>query len=103
MTQDSILLPPADSELMRLVEAMCEGTITAHQTVRLESLLCVSRDAKLFYLAYLDMHAQIQWMMRGEPDKSFDGDRAGTAPAFLRPVASRHGRPIRRLAIRRLV
>ena len=66
MSREAIKLPAADSELARLVESMCDGTITPAEGDRLESLLADDRDAKLYYVAYLDLHAQVQWMMRDE-------------------------------------
>ena len=39
MIRDPVPLPPADSELARLVELMCDGAIDAPQRDRLESLL----------------------------------------------------------------
>ncbi len=66
MNHNPIKLPPADSELVRLVELMCDGAISPAERDRLESLLENDRDAKLFYIAYLDLHAQMQWMMREE-------------------------------------
>jgi len=64
MNRNSIKLPPADSELVRLVELMCDGIITPAERDRLELLLENDRDAKLFYIAYLDLHAHMQWTMR---------------------------------------
>ncbi len=64
MNRNPIKLPPADSELVRLVELMCDGAISPAERDRLELLLENDRDAKLFYIAYLDLHAQMQWMMR---------------------------------------
>jgi hypothetical protein len=72
MIHDPVLLPPADSELAQLVELMCDGAIDAPQRDRLESLLENDRDAKLFYVAYLDIHAQMQWMLR---DKEMSNDQ----------------------------
>ena len=66
MSHDPVRLPPAESELSRLVESMCDGTIVSRERDRLELLLENDRDAQLFYVAYLDLHAQVQWMMRGE-------------------------------------
>ncbi len=63
-----VKLPPADSELARLVESMCDGTITPAEGRRLESLLAGDREAQLFYVAYLDLHAQVQWMTRDGGD-----------------------------------
>ncbi|MEN6449241.1 MAG: NPCBM/NEW2 domain-containing protein [Thermoguttaceae bacterium] len=66
MSDNPVKLPAADSELARLVEAMCDGTITPDEGQRLESLLAGDRNAQLFYVAYLDLHAQMQWMTRDQ-------------------------------------
>ena len=66
MNRKSFTLPPADGELARLVEAMCDGAITAAERDRLESLLAADRDAMLYYVAFFDMHAEVQWLMRDE-------------------------------------
>jgi hypothetical protein len=65
MNLDPVPLPPADSELAMLVEAMCEGTITPAERDRLEFLLENDDKAKLYYVACLDLHAQMRWLMRG--------------------------------------
>jgi hypothetical protein len=59
-------LPAADGELTALMELLCEGTIQPAQRDRLEELLRTDRDAKLYYVAYMDLHAQMQWLTRGQ-------------------------------------
>jgi hypothetical protein len=66
MSRAPVKLPPVDSELARLVEAMCDGTIAPTERDRLESLLAGDRDAKLYYVAYMDLHAEMQWLMRDD-------------------------------------
>ena len=66
MSCEAIKLPPADSELVRLVDAMCDGAISPAERDRLESLLTDDLAAKRYYVAYLDLHAQMQWFTRGE-------------------------------------
>ncbi len=85
MNRNPIKLPPADSELVRLVELMCDGVIAPAERDRLESLLENDRDAKLFYIAYLDLHAQMQWMMREE---CVDEEGAGVRGQGAEGVAS---------------
>ena len=80
MSHDSVRLPPAESELSRLVESMCDGTIVSQERDRLELLLENDRDAQLFYVAYLDLHAQMQWMMRGE-EKPAESDPYPSLPS----------------------
>ena len=81
MNGESITLPPADGELARLVESMIDGTIAPEERDRLESLLADNPDAQLFYVASLDLHAQVQWLMRdgttveGRVAESGPGDR----------------------------
>jgi hypothetical protein len=72
MICDPIMLPPADSELVRLVELMCDGVISPTERDRLESMLEGSCDAQLYYVAYLDLHAQMQWLMRDEKHGAID-------------------------------
>lgn len=66
MSLSSVILPPAESELARLVELMCDSAIAPAERDRLESLLTGDREAQLYYVAYLDLHAEMQWMMRDE-------------------------------------
>ena len=58
MSRGPVKLPPADSELSRLVELLCDAAIAPAERDRLESLLASDRDARLYYLAYLDLHAR---------------------------------------------
>lgn len=53
-------LPEADGELSRLITAMCGGTATHADRDRLEELL---RDpaARRAYLAFLQVHGELQW------------------------------------------
>jgi hypothetical protein len=59
-------LPPADDELWLLVEAMVDGAVTPGERERLEGRLRAEPQARLFYVAYLDLHAHLQWRTRGE-------------------------------------
>jgi hypothetical protein len=49
------------SELRKLADAACNGTLTDAQRKRLEELLGHSKASQLAYLSYLDIHAQLQW------------------------------------------
>lgn len=53
-------LPGADSELMRLVNAACEGTSTLEDGRRLEALLTTASN-RGFYLAATEVHASLLW------------------------------------------
>jgi hypothetical protein len=66
MTERTGQLPPADDELWSLVEAFVADTATAEERDRLETRLRAETAARLFYVAYLDLHAHLQWRMRGE-------------------------------------
>jgi hypothetical protein len=70
MTEPSEHAPDADSELWSLVEALVDGTATAEERARLEARLRVEPAARLFYVAYLDLHAHLQWRTRGESRSS---------------------------------
>jgi hypothetical protein len=59
-------MPHADGELWALVETLVEGTATAVERERLEARLDAEAQARLFYVAYLDLHAHLQWSTRGE-------------------------------------
>ena len=59
-------LPPADGELWSLVETFVEGGATPDECRRLEDRLRGEPAARMFYVAYLDLHAQLQWRTRGE-------------------------------------
>jgi hypothetical protein len=84
----------ADEELWSLVEAMVDGTATAEEQERLQTRLQAEQQARLFYVAYLDLHAHLQWSMRGE-----SVPRNGTA----RPeVPSQKPSPLRRILRSRL-
>jgi hypothetical protein len=83
MTERGSQLPAADSELWSLVEALVEGTATVPERDRLEARLRGESQARHFYVAYLDLHAHLQWRMRGE---SVSFTRSGQTP--LGPTAS---------------
>lgn len=53
------------NELWSLTEAMCDGTISVEEKDRLESLLRSSESSRLFYAAYMDLHARMLWRFRG--------------------------------------
>ena len=65
MSREPVTLPPTDSELVRLVESVCDGTIEPAGRQRLESLLTGDPQAQLYYVACLDLHVQMRRLMRG--------------------------------------
>jgi hypothetical protein len=83
MSEQPTPLPPADEELWSLVEALVEGSATPEQRDRLETRLRADPQARLFYVAWLDLHAHLQWLTRGEAPPRADSREA--APRRLRP------------------
>src|SRR5438132_11836403 len=65
MTEPSRQPPPVDDELWSLVEILVTGTATAEERDRLDVRLRADPSARLFYVTYLDLHAQLQWSTRG--------------------------------------
>jgi hypothetical protein len=65
MTEPRERLPTADGELWSLVEAVVDGTAGVAEQARLEARLRAEPEARLFYVAYLDLHAHLQWRTRG--------------------------------------
>jgi hypothetical protein len=75
MSEQPPPLPPPDEELWALVEAFVEGSATAAQRDRLETRLRTEPPARLFYVAFLDLHAQLQWRTRGEATPTRSAER----------------------------
>jgi hypothetical protein len=57
--------PSADGELWALVDAFLDSTATVAERDRLDARLRDEPQARSFYVAYLDLHAQLQWRTRG--------------------------------------
>lgn len=78
--------PAADGDLWELVEAYVEGTGAPAERARLEARLRDEASARLFYVAFLDLHASLQWRTRGEASRPGAGPRRGVRlrlrPAF---------------------
>ena len=66
MNQNRASLPPVDDELWSLVETFVAGAATQDERLRLETRLRSEPPTRLFYVAYLDLHAQLQWRTRGK-------------------------------------
>src|SRR5437868_6359221 len=79
MNEPRANLPPIAAEVWSLVESFVEGSATGDQCQRLESLLRGDVSARRFYVAYLDLHAQLQWRTRGKSDRAAVAAREGTA------------------------
>lgn len=48
-------------QLLNILEALLEGTLTQCQREQLASILSTSQDAQRFFVEYLGLHATIQW------------------------------------------
>ena len=48
-----------NSELGRLVGAMCDGTITADDAGQLDALVTTNEEARRFYNNYMFLHAEL--------------------------------------------
>ena len=83
MNETSASLPPADDELWSLVEAFVAGTAAEDDRLRLEARLRSEPQSRVFYVAYLDLHAHLQWRTRGKSDRTAENTGAqvtGNAP-----------------------
>jgi hypothetical protein len=58
--------PPVDDALWGLIEAFVEGTAAPDQVEQLQTRLGSDAASRHFYVSYLDLHAHLQWRMRGE-------------------------------------
>jgi hypothetical protein len=59
-------------ELQRLLDALCEGDISAGQVRRLEELVLASAEAEAFYLRYMSLQADLARHF-GRPRRTADG------------------------------
>ncbi|ODA29657.1 DUF1549 domain-containing protein [Planctopirus hydrillae] len=50
-----------NDELWQLLEALCEDRINADELLRLEQIVLSSKEAKLFYIRYIDLHGSLYW------------------------------------------
>ncbi|MEX0791937.1 MAG: hypothetical protein WD045_02290, partial [Pirellulaceae bacterium] len=60
-------------ELVVLLQAVLEGTLTQPQRAELASILASSQEAQRFFVDYLGLHATTQWQaieLFAEPDSS---------------------------------
>ncbi|HEX6985554.1 MAG TPA: DUF1549 domain-containing protein, partial [Planctomycetaceae bacterium] len=69
------------TELLDLLEALCEERLTQEQAARLERLVLSNRAARRLYLDYVHLHGTLVW-------DAAQADGAAVAPA----AAERHGR-----------
>lgn len=53
----------ANPRIWQLANSVCEGTITEQEFYELEELLESDREAKEFYIDYLNLNAELSWMM----------------------------------------
>jgi hypothetical protein len=80
MTEPRAHLPPVDDELWSLTEAMVDGAATAADRDRLQTRLRAESHARLFYVTYLDLHAQLQWQTRGASAPAGSARRPAARP-----------------------
>jgi hypothetical protein len=89
--------PTADGDLWALLESHVDGAATPAERNRLETRLRAEQQARLFYVTYLDLHAQLQWRTRGEsvpatmtrpPSRRILGLRPRSAAVLLALAAS---------------
>ncbi len=64
MISEKVQFEPSD-ELWSLTASMCDGVIDAGGLDRLETILRTDEDARLFYVAYMDLHGRMSWRFRG--------------------------------------
>jgi len=89
MSRDSSLLygggefPSAESELGRLVAAVCDGTITDADQARLDRLLDDSASRRA-YVALMRLHGELLWKWRKPATLAFPQDGAGRSAAQAR-------------------
>jgi hypothetical protein len=69
MNEKHDFLPPASDELWELTAAMCDDRATPEQRDRLEVLLHDDKDAKSFFVAYMQLHAALAWRWQGHADR----------------------------------
>jgi hypothetical protein len=96
-------LPQADGELWSLVEAFVEGTATMTERDSLEARIRAEPQARWFYVAYLDLHAQLQWRMRGESAPAVVSDQPRLPIPKKRSYARRKPRPLARALVAAVV
>jgi hypothetical protein len=87
--------PAADGELWSLAEVFVEGTATAAERRRLEERLRGEPLSRLFYVAYLDLHAQLQWRTRGESARAAPQRAEQQEPPKPRRLSRFTGAPVR--------
>jgi hypothetical protein len=96
-----VMSPELQSELERLLSALCDGVLTDAQRARLELLLDTDAECRLYYLEYLDLHARLLVHPRlGEADLSPTGApstrggvKASTADTVEGPITARLATP----------
>ncbi len=70
-------------ELRRLASALCDGEISCAEAQRLESLATQSPEAREYFLRYVQLHAELAWMLEQV------GPRAVPRPEQALPRARR--------------
>ena len=65
MTADTSFGAAAERELLELIYAVREQSLSAAQTSRLEELILDSPAARRIYMNFVDMHAGLRWCRIG--------------------------------------
>src|SRR2546423_1195564 len=76
-----------NGELGVLIGAMCDGTITADESGRLDTLLASNKNARQFYNNYMFLHAELYSQHASveavESDKDFGLERVGSSSTLM--------------------
>jgi hypothetical protein len=81
------------AELRRLLDALCEETITADQVQRLEDLVCGHPEAEAYYIQYMSLHADLSRRFAVLPAGSDSQGATRSVPNPERqPAEARSGR-----------
>src|SRR5262249_19848261 len=83
------------AELEALIDALCEGSITAEQVQRLEQLVLAHPEAEAYYVQAMSLHADLALHLRALPGLTGAGrgGRVGTVTPAALPVPQRRRWP----------
>lgn len=86
--------PPVIAELRPLMDAFCEGTITAEQLRRLEELVLAHREAEDYYVQFMSFYADLIGCAVGLPEPTAPATPE-PRPAEEKPVSTQPATPQR--------
>jgi hypothetical protein len=69
-----------DPRVWLLSNKVCEGTISEQEVQELESLLKADRNALVFYVDFLKINSEIQWLVSVRPHSTLDSDTCIPTP-----------------------